>query len=136
MSTVSTLEDVLKDPCTSHFVRNIIAAAEKRDIVDVIHDLEVLIGCYRDRFNKMLAEAGVDKDEGLGRFVSFSVTPCWTHEADIIGLSDQLAAPVLSYVIHGTVAGGGLVTICACEKQDVAEQMAEALGKLRGLSLV
>lgn len=48
------IEAVLEDPSTSHWMRNALGTAMGRDVVDAVHDAEILHALLRDRADAIL----------------------------------------------------------------------------------
>jgi len=50
------IADLLNDPSTSQFSKDIIRAALKRDPVDIANELQVLANLFKDRADRLLEE--------------------------------------------------------------------------------
>lgn len=49
-SAVPTIFDVMKDPCTHTFTKEIIRSAQSKDIVDAIGDIELALVVLKNHF--------------------------------------------------------------------------------------
>ena len=58
----ATIQSLLDDPSTSHFFRDTLVAALRRDPVDVLNDVEVLYNLLHARADALTKQRG-----GLGR---------------------------------------------------------------------
>jgi ATP-dependent protease HslVU (ClpYQ) peptidase subunit len=76
---VKNYDDLLKDPCTSKFVREVIRLAKDRDPVDVVNDLEALCEASKEE-NAIISNAAQSWFDSHVEVVGIGTTPDFADE--------------------------------------------------------